>query len=88
MLEAIHKDLTNRFHAAADASDFNIMLAYSGTDLTEVNSWKDEVLSHYPDQAPIMCDPLSLSVSCHIGDGAIAIACAKKLPDYLLNKYQ
>lgn len=88
MLEAIHKDLTTRFHAAADASDFNIMLAYSGTDLTEVNSWKDEVLSHYPDQAPIMCDPLSLSVSCHIGDGAIAIACTRKLPDYLLNKYQ
>ncbi len=88
MLEAIHKDLTTRFHAAPDASDFNIMLAYSGTDLTEVNSWKEEVLSHYPDHTPMICDPLSLSVSCHIGDGAIAIACAKKLPDYLLNRYQ
>ena len=25
------------------------------------------------------CDPLSLSVSCHIGPGALAIACVKKL---------
>lgn len=86
MLEAIHKDLETRFHA--DASEFNIMLAYSGTDLTEVNSWKEEVLSHYPNHTPMMCDPLSLSVSCHIGDGAIAIACAKKLPHELLNKYK
>lgn len=88
MLEAIHKDLTTRFHAAPDASDFNIMLAYSGTDLTEVNSWKEEVLTHYPDHAPMMCDPLSLSVSCHIGDGSIAIACARKLPEELLHKYR
>lgn len=88
MLEAIHKDITERFHSPADASEFNVMLAYSGTDLTEVNSWKEEVLTHYPNQAPILCDPLSLSVSCHIGDGSIAIAIAKKLPEELLHKYQ
>ena len=87
MLEAIHKDCTERFHASADASDMNIMLAYSGTDLTEINSWKDEVQSAYPNHT-LMADPLSLRVSCHIGDGSIAIACAKKLPEDLLNKYQ
>ena len=25
------------------------------------------------------CDPLSLSVACHIGPGALAIACSRKL---------
>ena len=29
------------------------------------------------------CDPLSLSVSCHIGPGALAIACSKKIDSYL-----
>ena len=29
----------------------------------------------------IQMDPLSLSVSCHIGPGALAVACSKKLPE-------
>ena len=29
------------------------------------------------------CDPLSLSVACHIGPGALAIACSQKIDRYL-----
>ncbi len=87
MLEAIRKDFHDRFHAKEDASDMHIMLAYSGTDLTESHSWLAEVQAAFPNHT-IMNDPLSLSVSCHIGDGSIAIACVKKLPEELLNKYQ
>lgn len=87
MLEAIHKDFQERFKANEDASNMNVMLAYSGTDLTEVNSWKAEVQAAFPRHDNIMCDPLSLSVSCHIGDGAIAIACTKKMPEELLHRY-
>jgi DegV family protein with EDD domain len=87
MLEAIHKDFRDRFDANEDASNMNVMLAYSGTDLTEANSWKAEVQSVFPNHY-LMCDPLSLSVSCHIGDGSIAIACTKKLPEELLHRYQ
>ncbi|MGN0308009.1 MAG: DegV family protein, partial [Lachnospiraceae bacterium] len=28
----------------------------------------------------IVLEPLSLSVACHIGPGALAVACTKKLP--------
>ena len=42
--------------------------------------WKEEVQKAYPDHDIVM-DPLSLSVSCHIGPGSIAIVCMKKLPD-------
>ena len=87
MLEAIRKDFHDRFHAKEDASDMHIMLAYSGTDLTESHSWLAEVQAAFPNHT-IMNDPLSLSVSCHIGDGSIAIACVKKLPEELLIKYQ
>jgi DegV family protein with EDD domain len=87
MLDAIHKDFSERFGANEDASNMNVMLAYSGTDRTESDSWKNEVQSVFPNHT-LMNDPLSLSVSCHIGDGSIAIACTKKLPDDLLNKYQ
>ncbi len=86
MLEAIRKDFRDRFDANDDASNMNVMLAYSGTDLTEALSWKEEVQAAFPHH-DMMCDPLSLSVSCHIGDGAIAIACTKRMPKELLGRY-
>ena len=38
---------------------------------------KEELKAVFPDTGEIHIDPLSLSVSCHIGPGALAIACAK-----------
>ena len=87
MLEAIQKDFRERFHTSPDAPDMNLMLAYTGLDLTEAKSWEAEVQATFPSHT-LMNDPLSLSVSCHIGDGDIAIACTKKLPEDILNKYQ
>ena len=39
---------------------------------------KKELEAIYPDST-IICDPLSLSVSCHIGPHALAIAACKKI---------
>ena len=38
----------------------------------------DEVKALFPEHDIVM-NPLSLSVSCHIGPGAVALACVKKL---------
>lgn len=87
MLEAIRKDFSERFGADENADNMNIMLAYTGLDKTEIDSWEQEVKAAFPTHADnIVADPLSLSVSCHIGPGAIAIACAKKLPAELLKR--
>lgn len=85
MLDAIRKDCTERFGSDEKGSGMHILLAYSGTDLTEANQWKAEVEALYPEHEVLM-QPLSLSVSCHIGPGAIAITCVKKLPEELQNK--
>lgn len=85
MLEAIEKDNRERFHCAEDMSDVTISLVYSGTDLTEINAWRDELREKYPYQEMIP-EPLSLSVACHIGPGAVAITCTKNLPKELLTK--
>ena len=29
----------------------------------------------------IRMDPLSISISCHIGPGALAVACSRKIPE-------
>lgn len=79
MLDAVANDLKNRFHLEEKPEDTWIALAYT-KDLDAANQWKEEVQKVYPNNEIVMC-PLSLSVSCHIGPGAIAITCTKKLPE-------
>ena len=40
---------------------------------------KEELKHAFPETGEIHMDPLSLSVSCHIGPGALAIACTKAM---------
>ena len=47
-------------------------------ELYEAEKFKEEILEEFPG-FDIHIDPLSLSVSCHIGPGALAIACSKKI---------
>ena len=56
-----------------------IQVAYSGTDRTELaEAFKAELQALYPNHEIVVPDPLSLSVSCHIGPGALAIACTRR----------
>ena len=81
MLEAIRNDCVNRFESDEKGTGMWISLAYSGTDMTEANKWYEEVKKEFPNHEIVM-NPLSLSVSCHIGPGSIAITCVKKLKEY------
>ena len=78
MLDAVAKDIKDRFGLEDHPEDYWIALAYT-CSLEEALAWKEEVQKIYPDHE-IVLDPLSLSVSCHIGPGSIAITCTKKLP--------
>lgn len=73
MIEAIRKDIENRFPAQWAAGTLEIDIAYSGNP-EEAEDWKREVEAAFPGKRMYM-DPLSLSVSCHIGHGALAVAC-------------
>ncbi|MCD8336346.1 MAG: DegV family protein [Lachnospiraceae bacterium] len=80
MLKAMCKDIQDRFSSDKEAKDINIEIAYTGMYTEEVDSWKQEVEEAFSaHKGNIMADPLSLSVSCHIGPGALAIACSKKI---------
>ena len=81
MIEGIRKDCVERFGSDDQATGMDIMIAYSGTDKTEVNQWEQEVREAFPGHDEIVVNPLSLSVSCHIGPGAIAVTCSKKLEE-------
>lgn len=75
MINAIRNDMTNRF-GGADKDNIWLQIAYT-YDTQAANQFKAEVLEVFPG-FDINMDPLSLSVSCHIGPGALALACCKK----------
>ncbi len=77
MIEAAKADIDSLYGGLANTW---IAIAYTG-EADEAEKFKKEVLEAFPgyDENDIIMDPLSLSVSCHIGPGAIAIAVTKKL---------
>lgn len=74
MLKAIRKDLEERFHDPA-GDNFHVEIAYTADD-TEAQKLRVELEEEFPGH-DIVVNPLSLSVSCHIGPGALAIAISK-----------
>jgi len=79
MLKAMQDDLSNRFSEAYQADRVHIEVAYSGNE-QEAQEWAATVREQYP-KLDFNIDPLSLSVACHIGYGALAVACSVYLPE-------
>ena len=71
MLNAIEKDLTDRF---ADVKDQMVL----GMAYTCSKEEADEIQTRFPDYE-LVEGPLSLSIACHIGPGAMAITCMKRV---------
>ena len=70
-----------------DGRNDNVYLevAYSGTDTTEAEAFVKMINEKFPGKE-VVVSPLSLSVSCHIGPGALAMAICKAMPDAWLKK--
>ena len=73
MIEAMKNDLEGRFAG----KKMYMQIAYTCSD-EDAMKWKAELEEIFPDY-DIYPGRLSLSVSCHIGPGALAIACCKKI---------
>lgn len=78
MIEAMKNDFVNRFHDP-EGKHLYLEMAYT-YDSEAAEAFKKEVEEAFPGME-IHMDPLSLSVSCHIGPGALAVACSRKLPE-------
>lgn len=75
MLKAIEKDLEERFSEVRE--DMVLGMAYTCSK-EEAQEWKQEISEKFPGYE-IVEGPLSLSVACHIGPGAMAVTCMKKV---------
>lgn len=77
MINAVRNDMENRFGGAPNPEKHWISMAYT-YDRDAGEAFRAEVQEAFPG-FDIHMDPLSLSVACHIGPGALAVTCSKKL---------
>ena len=77
MMKAMKEDFENRFSKYIESGEMCLEMAYTGNQ-EEAEEFKKEVQDAFPG-FEIRMDPLSLSVACHIGHGALAVACSKKV---------
>ncbi len=76
MIKAMKSDMEKRF-GGINPDNIWLEVAHTQNEI-EAEKFKEEILEEFPG-FDIHIDPLSLSVSCHIGPGALAIACSKKI---------
>ena len=73
MLDAVEKDMRQRFAG----QKVHLQAAYTCSE-ADALEWKQEIEERFPGYQ-VDPDKLTLSIACHIGPGAIAIACTKAL---------
>ena len=78
MINALKHDIENRFGGISPDNPIYLHVVHSEND-EAAEQLKHELAEHFPEYPAIYVDRLSLSVSCHIGPGSLAVACAKRL---------
>ena len=77
MITAIKKDMEERF-ADPEGLFTSINVAHTDNE-TAAMEFKQELKELFPKTGEIYVDRLSLSISCHIGPGSMAVTCTKNL---------
>lgn len=73
MIDAMKKDLAEKY----EGEDMSLYVV-STCDEEETEAWRQEVAGHFPGKE-VKTEYLSLSVTCHTGSGALAVAYAKNV---------
>ena len=72
MMERIRSELQTIFKKEYDEGKMTVSVAHTKNE-REAEKFKDEIMREFPKLKFRFVDPLSLSVSCHIGPGSLAI---------------
>ena len=76
MIDALRKDIDELFDG--NLSEVHLDIAHTKNDAA-AQEMKTLLEEAFPGCGEITIDPLSLSISCHIGECALGIACSRKL---------
>ncbi|MBP3568452.1 MAG: DegV family protein [Lachnospiraceae bacterium] len=76
MLETMKQEMETTYKEAIEKGEFYLMAASSADEET-TKEWVEEIKAYFPG-FEVMCDNLSMGISCHTGDGALGIGCSCK----------
>lgn len=74
MLEAMKQELQTTFREYYDKKEVYLLAASSADEVT-TREWIEEIQNFFPGM-DVLCDQLSLGLSCHIGEGGLGIGCS------------
>lgn len=77
IINALKNDFDTRFKDIVEAGKMTMAIAHT-ENFEEAEKFKQELIQTFPNVEFTFVNPLSLSVSVHIGPGALAAACAIK----------
>lgn len=77
MLAAMEEDVRNRFGGMENCSNIHFEVAHTDNEAAALE-FCEQVRKHFGVEE-VVISPLSLSVSCHIGAGSLAIACSRAI---------
>ena len=80
MLDAMETDMINRFGGMDNVEHMYFQVAHTQNEEAAL-AFVQDIRERFGVQGEVVCNPLSLSVSCHIGPGALAIACSRMIPE-------
>ena len=78
MIMAIAKDLEERFANFVKNEEIELFVAYTNCR-DKAEDFAKQIQEAIPNVKLTYVDPLPLSIACHIGSGALAVACARIL---------
>ena len=76
MINAVKKDLETRFKDYVKKGQMRLYVAHTNC-LAKAQAFAEQIRKEIPNVELTFIDPLSLSVACHIGDRALAIATSR-----------
>lgn len=76
MIETMKQELQTTFREAYDRNEVHLLAASSADEAT-TQDWIAEIQASFPGME-ILCDKLTLGISCHVGEGGLGIGCSCK----------
>lgn len=76
MLTTMKQEMETKYKDAIEKGEFYLMAA-SSADAETTKEWVEEIKAYFPGME-VMCDYLTMGISCHTGKGALGIGCSCK----------
>ena len=73
MIQKVREDIQGRLKSLWDSGHLAVKMAYSQISGQLLDEWREEIRAAFPEMETIEGEPLTLSIACHTGPGALGI---------------